>query len=1294
MTPDQYQRVRTVFHDICDSPPETWRQQLDAACGGNGDVDVRAQVEILLGIDRSDAAEKFLGESIALAAHTSADTEPVPGTIGPYRVVGQIGIGGMGVVYEAEQEQPRRCVAIKLLRAGTVDSRTLRRFRREAELLAQLRHSAIAQIFDAGSDLIFGVRRAYFVMEFIDGPDIVTYANRHRLDERERIALVIRACDGLSHAHHNGVIHRDLKPANILVEDSESRGQPRIVDFGVARQLEPGADTMTVTRRGQLIGTLQSMSPEQASGDLGAVDVRSDVYAMGVILYELLGGRLPYDLDGQLMPEVIRRIREVEPVPLGRHNQACRGDIETIVQKALSKEPDRRYQSARALSADLNNFLTDEPIDARPTSTSYQIRRFTRRNKALVAGATIAAAALLVATTLSVFQARIADAERAQSEVDSYNANISTASFAIDAMDAQSARIALERCAQRLRHFEWTYLWTATDGATKTIPLDGPMLDIVLGDDERVIAVSADGHLHWIGDSGSTSNRDRDPVTNDVPSPTFALARLSPNGQFLVTASAPDRKQIVTWKLDGEDARVVDIRNFDAPVHALDVTSDGRCFAGGQQRISTWFFGDDSMKSWRTISPTLVDASREGPVLLLSSGAEEVIDPETGESLAMRWLPTSTTPAGAISATGDTYFVPDRQRDIRATIVADGKFTHIDGHTGTIEHIAVAPDSAWMASSASDRSLHTWNSSTLKSQGALLGHSSPVTQLAIRGNTVVTVDTSHTLRHWSVTGGAHHWIGREHGSFVYAACFLQDGSTVASAGWDGTVRLWKPEAKASHALYRMPHRSYVRDLGLLPRSGNLLALTSSGTFLLHRNSEVVEKISGGGQALDVHPKHDGYAVHEGNSVRIRSVDGEVKWSASARSNYKRHDIAYSPDGRKVAFTAGIDAVICDADTGVELRRITHPQTVYGLSWRPGTKAELVTANADGIVRLFDTETAELVKSFRRHNDAAYAVAFSADGNRIVSGGRDRQILIWDVTRSDPILRLRGHEDYVYDVSLSPDMQCVLSAGGDRTVQRWGVAPGDRAAPASKRPTTTVDLLPILATATESGAIAKRPAVGIRRFPIQTTDGLAGPIGLPLELRGGTDAVAVDADPFPILDAFTFAAWIRKDDGDATAHQTVVNHEGSWQISIHRGNILATIARRSEWESWITLAPLPTDGSWFHLAFTLGPTAMRTYINGELVFEDNGVHTIGDRHGNLNQLRIGNRMQSESGLVGSVADIQLWSRPLDATEIRSLVHRPNAHVRDGLVEAWQFSETASGETRVVDELGAYPASVLR
>ena len=391
-------RIEEVAHAARMRRPEERAAYLDTACGE--DRALRLAVERLVypfGAPELDAESSTSG--------TCAPTQPVCGASPPdlpralqissYRILGILGEGSMGVVYRAEQRKPHRVVALKVLKAGSASARALKRFEHEAEMLGRLQHPGIAQIFEAGTaDTGYGPQ-PFLAMECLKGLPLHEYVRVHRPGMRDRLALMVKVCEGVQHAHQKGVIHRDLKPGNILVDES---GQPKILDFGIALATDPDTQEEAASRDSpkQVAGTIPYMSLEQLKGDANELDTRTDVYALGVIAYQILSGRLPYDLQEVSAAEAVVIISAQEPTPLGTLDKACRGDLETIVSKALGGDKAQRYQSASDLAADIRRYLADQPILAHPPSAMYQFHKFARRHNALAGGLATALVALVL----------------------------------------------------------------------------------------------------------------------------------------------------------------------------------------------------------------------------------------------------------------------------------------------------------------------------------------------------------------------------------------------------------------------------------------------------------------------------------------------------------------------------------------------------------------------------------------------------------------------------------------------------------------------------------------------------------------------------------------------------------------------------------------------------------------------------------------------------------------------------------------------------------------------------------
>ncbi len=418
MSQERHRRAKEIFLAARRQPVEARRAFIEEACGG--DRELEQEVESLLGF--LDAAGGALDPPSA-----APGGEAVPRRIGDFRILRRLGEGGMGEVYLAEQERPiRRTVALKVIKWGLDSEQVLARFESERQALALMDHPAIARVYQAGAT---ETGRPYFVMEHVPGLPITDYCDRHRLDVDERLALFVGLCRGVEHAHRRGVIHRDVKPSNVLVASRDGEHRPKLIDFGVAKAISHRLTERTLhTELGQWVGTPEIMSPEQAALGGADVDERTDVYSLGVLLYELLAGGRPF--DGEALrrlgfDELRRTIREEEPPPPSRrferladaaavaerrrsdaaaHRRRLRGDLDRIVMKALAKEPERRYRSPARLAADVERYLADEPVQARAPSAGYRLKKLLRRRRRAVATVALAAAAGLagVAATLWV----------------------------------------------------------------------------------------------------------------------------------------------------------------------------------------------------------------------------------------------------------------------------------------------------------------------------------------------------------------------------------------------------------------------------------------------------------------------------------------------------------------------------------------------------------------------------------------------------------------------------------------------------------------------------------------------------------------------------------------------------------------------------------------------------------------------------------------------------------------------------------------------------------------------------
>ena len=377
-----HDRLRELFIAACDLPPNQQDDLISRECGG--DEQLISELRALLSND--DTKTGFLAEGeltppVNLQVD-SIEATTIPDRIGRYRIKSLIGEGGMGRVYLAEQENPKREVAIKVIRGGITNQEVLKRFGLETEVLGRLQHPGIAKILEAGTFRAGGIESPFFAMEFVDGIPLRKYLSQHQPEPNQKLRMFQEICAAVHHAHQRGVIHRDLKPANIMVDQSN---HIRVLDFGVSRATDPDIQAHSIeTATGQLVGTVPYMSPEQIGGRQSEIDTRSDIYSLGVILFETLTGHLPYDLADASLLVAVRTVADQEPAQLKSFDKRYQGDLNRIVSKALEKNPQRRYQTADALSSDVSRFLNRQPILARPPTVYYQLKKFAERNTLLV----------------------------------------------------------------------------------------------------------------------------------------------------------------------------------------------------------------------------------------------------------------------------------------------------------------------------------------------------------------------------------------------------------------------------------------------------------------------------------------------------------------------------------------------------------------------------------------------------------------------------------------------------------------------------------------------------------------------------------------------------------------------------------------------------------------------------------------------------------------------------------------------------------------------------------------------
>jgi eukaryotic-like serine/threonine-protein kinase len=1084
--------VEDLFQQAADLEPDLRGAFLDEQCGS--DLDLRAAVLELLDFDaKAQSATEFLRSPAAdVLAALPRRADATTASFGGYRILRVHGEGGMGTVYEAEQDNPRRTVALKVIRAGLVSPEHVKRFSHEAQILARLQHPGIAQIYEAGMS---EDSRPFFAMEFIRGMPLDDYARNRGLDAGARLELLARVCDAVQHAHERGVIHRDLKPNNILVDGS---GQPKVLDFGVAHV--SAADLLTTssqTQTGQLLGTLSYMSPEQITAHPSGLDGRSDVYTLGVIIFELLAHRLPYHLEHLPVHEVARAIQQQEPSRLGSIDRRYRGDVEIIVAKALEKDKNRRYASAADLASDIRRYLRGEAVVARPASALYQLRKFARRNKAVVAGVSSVIAALLVGTAVSIFfalraaeNARVANEKERAATYESYRARIAAAVAALSRHDVTDTARQLDAAPQELRDWEWHHLRNRLDdSATVLAANSGELLYLIL--DPKGIRVA-----------GLTTSRLRitdlegnELLTRSFP-PESIYWNLSPpltrHGLRLVCkppgsvagkpvgAQSPDRSTNILDLRDDEGRVRTQLKGppGSLPYHVA-VSPDGARVAVFWMGPGAWLFtlyDPDSGKPRATSARALgftwaMVFSPDGTRIATANedGLIGVWDTSTG-SLTARWQ-------GHTRKVLSVAFRPDGRRLV--TTSADGTVRQWDSttghevepsyerHTGEVVTALYSPDGLRIASGGTDRTIRVWGAADRHDVAVLHGHTGIVGDLAFSadGGRLASA-SSHsrlnyagdaTVRTWDVGRQAGTSVLLGHTSYVYPVAYSSDGQWIASGSWDKTVRLWDTLTDESCAI--LLHRGSVRALAFSPDSTWLVSGCTDDNSL-HiwsvATGQPQKKLRWPGtnaiQTIAVSPDgaHIAAADADGLASIIEAATGRLVHSF--RQVYgigEKRSLAYSPDGRLLAGTGedGKQIDIWDTQTFHRSARLTgHTGPVYSVAFASNGLV-LASAGNDQTVRVWDVAAAKCTAVLNGHTDEVFSAVFHPEGKRLASAGRDRAVWLWDTRTGQEVARLDGHTNYVFSLAFSPDGRSLVSGSGDGTVRIW-----DTDAPAQRQKT--------------------------------------------------------------------------------------------------------------------------------------------------------------------------------------------------------------------------------------------------
>jgi WD40 repeat protein/serine/threonine protein kinase len=1070
------------------------------------------------------------------------------GTLGDFRLVGEVGRGGMGIVYEAEQISLGRRVALKVLPfASTLDPKQLQRFKNEAQAAAHLHHTNIVPVHATGCER--GVH--YYAMQLIEGQTVAALIAELRQEAgREgarpgaplsqvalrlasgRLAPAAQPSDGeapptlapieqapplvpasgtasggglsgersvrsraffrtvanlgvqaalaLEHAHQLGVIHRDVKPGNLLVD---GHGHLWVTDFGLAQILGDAKLTLT----GDLVGTIRYMSPEQALAKRVPVDHRSDIYSLGVTLYELL--TLEPAFPGRDRQEVLRQIAFEEPRSLRRFEKAIPAELETIVLKAMAKNPGDRYATAQELADDLKRFVDGEPIRARRVGMAKRALLWTRRRPAVagllgVSGvAALAVAGLVLGVLVNArLQTALGEAHQARQREEvqrreaqrfQYSQHITLADHALQ--DAFMGRLEelLDTCPAEYQHYwEWHYLKRQCHADLLTLRgHTGGILAMAFTKDGRRIATgSIDGTVRlW------DAVRGQEIYTIPAHATDITRVAFSPDERWI--ASAGVDRTVKLWDVKGRQL-VRTLQGHTGDVYGLVFSPDGRWIATG-----SW---DRTIKIWDTATGrptrTLEGHTAEVSNLAVSPDGSRLASISLDETVRLWEVTTGRellrlegvkayVGALAFSPDGSRLVAPGKNRSVKVWDVTTGQPVHtLLGHKGDVAAAVFSPDGQWIASTGEDSVLRIWEAATGRHVRTRIGHANYIFDLAFSpdGTRIASGSQDRTIRFWPGPMVPEVRTLRGHTNEVSGIAFSPDGKRIASASKDQTVKVWDTLTGREQFTLK-GHTGEVAAVAFGPDGTWLASAGADRNVILwdlagHRAARTLA--GHGAEVRSVAIRSDGKWIASGDAggwVRIWEAATGAEVLTRKTHNGEARNLAFSADGSQLA-SSGADRTvkIWDVSSNEILRTLegqhcwvhcvafspdftrlatpAPPQGTAEASDRPRLPPRLASGSGDGSAVVWDFTTGERILSIEAHSGYVYGLAFTPDGSRFVTAGSEGTVKLWDGTSGQDVLTLKTSGGVIQAVAFSPDGSQLAAASADGTVTIWDARP--------------------------------------------------------------------------------------------------------------------------------------------------------------------------------------------------------------------------------------------------------------